>query len=48
MKAIRKEDGKEIDVRLFTRKQYVATEVEEGEIGTRIYYEDALIIKEGA
>jgi len=46
MKAIRKEDGKEIEVRLYTEKQYVATEPEEGEIGKRIYFEDALIIKE--
>lgn len=46
MKAIRKEDGKEIEVRLYTEKQYVATEAEEGEIGKRVYREDALIIKE--
>lgn len=46
MKAIRKEDGKEIEVRLYTEKQYIATEPEDGEIGKRIYFEDALIIKE--
>lgn len=46
MKAIRKEDGKEIEVRIYTEKQYVSTEAEEGEIGKRIYREDALIIKE--
>lgn len=46
MKAIRKEDGKEIEVRLYTEKQYVATENEEGEVGKRIYFEDSLIIKE--
>lgn len=46
MKAIRKDDGKEIEVRLYTEKRYVATEAEEGEIGKRIYFEDALIIKE--
>lgn len=46
MKAIRKEDGKEIEVRLYTEKKYVATEDEEGEVGKRIYFEDSLIIKE--
>jgi len=46
MKAIRKEDGKEIEVRIYTEKQYVQTEAEEGEIGKRVYREDALIIKE--
>lgn len=46
MKAIRKEDGKEIEVQLYTEKQYVATENEEGEVGKRIYFEDSLIIKE--
>ncbi len=46
MKAIRKEDGKEIEVRLYTEKQYVATEAEEGEVGKRVYLEDSLIIKE--
>ena len=46
MKAIRKEDGKEIEVRIYTEKQYVSTEVEDGEIGRCIYREDALIIDE--
>lgn len=46
MKAIRRDDGKEIEVRLYTEKQYVATEAEDGEVGKRIYLEDALIIKE--
>lgn len=46
MKAIRKEDGKEIEVQLYTEKQYIATEAEEGELGRRIYYEYSLTIKE--
>lgn len=46
MKAIRKEDGKEIEVELYYEKQYIATEAEEGEHGRRFYYENALIIKE--
>ena len=46
MKAIRKEDGKEIEVQLYTEKQYIETEVDEREHGRRIYLEGALIIKE--
>ena len=33
-------------MQLYTEKQYVATEAEEGERGRRIYLEGALIIKE--
>ena len=46
MKAIRKEDGKEIEVQLYTDRQYIETEVDERERGRRIYLEGALIIKE--
>lgn len=46
MKAIRKEDGKEIEVQLYTDRQYIETEVDERERGRRIYLEGALVIKE--
>lgn len=46
MKAIRRDDGKEIEVRLYHDREYVATEVEDGERGQRIYYEHALIIED--
>lgn len=46
MKAIRRDDGKEIEVELYHDREYVATEVEDGERGQRIYFEHALIIKE--
>ena len=46
MKAIRKEDGKEIEVQLYTEKQYIEIEAVAREHGRRIYYENSLIIKE--
>lgn len=45
MKAIRKDDGKEIEVNLYSERSYIATKIEEGEKGKRYYHEDALIIK---
>jgi len=46
MKAIRKEDGKEIEVQPHRDREYVATESEDEGLGRRIYREQDLIIKE--
>ena len=46
MKAIRKSDGKEIDVRLYHSNEYVETEADSGSLGVRVYTEEALILEE--
>ena len=45
MKAIRKSDGKEIDVRLYNGEEYIETEAT-GSFGARVYTADALILEE--
>ena len=45
MKAIRKSDGKEIEVTLLKPRQYVSAERRDGVLQT-VYYEDGLILEE--
>ena len=46
MKAIRKSDGKEIDVRLYHSEEYIETEADSGSLGVRVYTAEALILEE--
>ena len=46
MKAIRKSDGKEIEVTLLKPRQYVSAEKEDGVVLKTVYLEDGLILEE--
>lgn len=46
MKAIRKSDGKEIEITLLNPRQYLSTDEEYGVVRQTVYYEDGLILEE--